>query len=149
MPGRVKGTDTIFFINKKDVPAHRWRDITYGRIVVSFRPTKDDPNQTRLTMGGDRIVCPGDCGTPTINLLTFKLHQNSTIYTKNALYTTADINNFYLNTPMGRFKYMRLKLADIPDNVIKHYNLEDKSPQIGGYILRCAREYTGYCKKEC
>ena len=42
MPGRVEGTDTIFFIKKKDVPAHRWRDITYGRIVVSFRPAKDD-----------------------------------------------------------------------------------------------------------
>ena len=29
MPGRVEGTDTIFFIKKKDVLAHRWRDITY------------------------------------------------------------------------------------------------------------------------
>ena len=39
MPGQVEGTNTIFFIKKKDVPAHHWRDITYGRIVVSFRPT--------------------------------------------------------------------------------------------------------------
>ena len=60
MLGRVEGTDTIFFIHKKDVPAHRWQDITYGRIVVSFRPTKDNPNITRLTMGGDRIVYHGN-----------------------------------------------------------------------------------------
>ena len=149
MPGRVKGTDTILFIKKKDVPAHHWQDITYGRIVVSFRPTKDDPNRTGLTMGGDRIVYPGDCGTPTVNLLTFKLHKNSTISTKNALYMTIDINNFYLNTPMGRFKYMRLKLADLPNDVIKHYNLEDKSPQMGGSISRCARGCTSYHKQEC
>ena len=34
MPGQVTDTNTIFFINKKDVPADRWRDITYGRVVV-------------------------------------------------------------------------------------------------------------------
>ena len=77
MPRRVKGTDTIFFIKKKDVPAHRWRDITYGRIVVSFRPAKDDPNRTRLTMGGDRIIYPGDCGTPTVDLLTVKFTKTA------------------------------------------------------------------------
>ena len=96
MPGRVKGTDMIFFIKKKDAPAHRWRDIMYGRIVVSFRPTKDDPNRTRLTMGRDCIMYPGSCGTPTVDLLTVKLHQNSTISTKNARYMTIDIKNFYL-----------------------------------------------------
>ena len=101
MPGRVEGTDTIFFIKKEDFSAHRWRDITYGRIVVIFRPTKDDSNQTRLKMGGDRIVYSGDCGTPTIDLIAVKLHQNSTISTKNARYMTIDIKNFYLSTPMG------------------------------------------------
>ena len=135
MPGRVEGTDTIFFIKKKDVPAHRWRDITYGRIVVSFRPAKDDPNRTRLTMGGDRIVYPGDCGTPTVDLLTVKLHQNSTISTKDARYMTIDIKNFYLNTPMERFEYMRLKLADIPDDVIHQYNLADKVTPDGWVYL--------------
>ena len=56
MPGRVEGTDTLFFIRKTDVPAQRWRDITYGRIVVSYRPSKDDPNRTRLTVGGNNII---------------------------------------------------------------------------------------------
>ena len=100
MSGQVEGTNTIFFIKKKDVPAHHWRDITYGRIVVSFRPTKDDPSRTRLTLGGDRIVYPGDCGTPTVDLLTVKLLQNSTISTKDARCMKIDIKNFYLNTPM-------------------------------------------------
>ncbi len=31
---------------------------------------------------------------------------------------TMDIKDFYLNTPMTRFEYMRLRIADMPDNVI-------------------------------
>ena len=33
MPGRNKGTNTIFFINKSEVPDNRWKDIAYSRIV--------------------------------------------------------------------------------------------------------------------
>ena len=66
---------------------------------------------------------PGNCGTTTVNLLTVKLYQNSTISTKHARYMTIDIKNFYLKTPMGRFEYMQLKLSDLPDDIVKHYNL--------------------------
>ena len=38
MPGLAGGTETIFFIDKGKVPPERWRDVTYGRIVVSYRP---------------------------------------------------------------------------------------------------------------
>ena len=51
IPGKVTGTNTMFFINKSE---DRWRDITYGRVVVNYRPEKDDPYQTWLTVGGDR-----------------------------------------------------------------------------------------------
>ena len=44
-PGRVEGTDTLFFVDKEDLPTARYRDIMYGRIVVSYRPKKQDPNQ--------------------------------------------------------------------------------------------------------
>ena len=69
---------------------------------------------------------PGDCGTPTVNLLTVPLLLNSVISTPNAKFMTIDIKYFYLNTPMARSKYMRLKLSDLPENVISHYNLEEK-----------------------
>ena len=36
MPGRVEGTNTLFFIGKEDLTTARWRDVTYGRIVVSY-----------------------------------------------------------------------------------------------------------------
>ncbi len=47
-----------------------------------------------------------------------------------------DIKDFYLNTPMARCKYMQLRIANMPDDVIKHYNLTDlATPE--GYV---------YCK---
>ena len=38
MEGRVKGTNAILFISKEDLPASRCKDVTYGRIVVNYRP---------------------------------------------------------------------------------------------------------------
>ena len=46
---------------------------------------------------------------------------------------TIDSKYFYLNTPMERYEYMRLKLADLPGNVIAHYNLNDKATP-DGYV---------------
>ena len=43
MPGQVKGTNTIFFIDKADIPTTRWRDDTYGRVLANYRPEKSDP----------------------------------------------------------------------------------------------------------
>ncbi len=36
---------------------------------------------------------------------------------------TMDIKDFYLNTPMARYEYMQLELADMPKDVIAHYKL--------------------------
>ena len=107
MPGRVEGTNTIFFIPKASVPADRWKDITYGRIVCNIRDNKVETHRTRLTIGGDRINYPEDCRTPTADLLTVKLLLNSVISTPEAWYMTMDIKNFYLNMPLKCFKYLR------------------------------------------
>ena len=39
---------------------------------------------------------------------------------------TIYIKDFYLNTLMTRYEYMRLKLCNIPEEVTKHYNLATK-----------------------
>ena len=39
---------------------------------------------------------------------------------------TIDISNFYLNTPMDRYEYTRMKLDMFPEDVIEEYNLWDK-----------------------
>ena len=38
-----------------------------------------------------------------------------------------------MNTPMARYKHMRLKLCDIPEDVARHYNLA-KKVKIDGYV---------------
>ena len=59
MPGRAKGTDTIFFIPRHMVPKERTRDVTYGLITCLIRPEKiDKPKRTRLVAGGDRVHHP-------------------------------------------------------------------------------------------
>ena len=35
-----------------------------------------------------------------------------------------DIKDFYLCTPMKRFEYMRLKITDIPEEIIREYELQ-------------------------
>ena len=52
IPGLVEGTNTMFFIDKTDVPANRWRDVTYGQIVVDYRSYKTNPYRTILAVGG-------------------------------------------------------------------------------------------------
>ena len=36
---------------------------------------------------------------------------------------TADVKDFYLNTPMPTYEYMRLPIQVIPDEIISQYNL--------------------------
>jgi hypothetical protein len=74
--------------------------------------------------GEDRVHYLSNVGTLTANLITVKLLINSIISTTGAKFMTMDIKDFYLNTPMARCEFMQLKLSDMPDNVIEHYNLQ-------------------------
>jgi hypothetical protein len=62
-------------------------------------------------------------GTPTADMTLAKILLNSVISTKEAQCVTLDIKDFYLNTPMKRYEYMRLKLSDIPEKIIEEYKL--------------------------
>ncbi len=44
IPGVSKGTDTIVFIRREEVPIDRIKDVTHGHVCVYYRPEKDDPN---------------------------------------------------------------------------------------------------------
>jgi len=48
------------------------------------------------------------------------------VSTSNAQFMTLDINNFYLNTPMERYEYLRLKLEQFPEDIIQEYGLKEK-----------------------
>jgi hypothetical protein len=49
--GRVKGTNTIFFIQKDQVPIKRRKDVTYSSFGCKLKPYKDGKHCTQLTAG--------------------------------------------------------------------------------------------------
>jgi hypothetical protein len=76
-----------------------------------------------ITMGGNLINYPGDCRTPTADLLTVKLLLNSAISTLNAKFMTLDLEDFYLMTPMKLYEYFRMKLELFPQSPRHHQPL--------------------------
>lgn len=134
--GRIDGTNTIHFIRLADIPKERRKDITYGQFVCNIRPEKKEKHRTRFTVGGDRINYPGEVATPTAEMLVAKILFNSVVSTKNAKFMTMDISNFYLQTPLKRPEYIRIKLSDIPAEIIREYKLRDiAGPDGSVYIV--------------
>jgi hypothetical protein len=105
---------TTFSIKKEDIPNDQGHTFTYGRICCNYRSEKKDPYRTQNTMGGNLINYPGDCGTPTADILTIKSLFNSIVSTPHAKFMTINIKDFYLMTPRTRYKYFRMKLELIP-----------------------------------
>ena len=98
----TKGTETIFFMSHDEIKCiPRDQTVTYARIVVDYRPQKDNPNRVRITVGGNLINFPGELTTRIADLSTSKIVWNSTLSTPDARYACADIGNFYLATPIA------------------------------------------------
>ena len=106
IPGVVDGTDTMDFIYKLEILADCFKNYTYATIVCNEKPEKEDPNRLRIVVGGDRVHYPGDCGTPTADILTVKLLLNSVISTPDAKFMTMTVSNFYLMTPLECKEYL-------------------------------------------
>jgi hypothetical protein len=51
------------------------------------------------------------------------MHINSVISTKGARFLVVDIKNFYLNTPLTRFKYVVINLSYLPQEIINEFGL--------------------------
>ena len=124
----VKGNSTLIVMERNDIkniPADR--KVTYGRLVVDYRPQKEDPNRVRLTAGGNLIDYPGELYTKTADLTTTKLLWNSVISTPGARYMCLDIKNFYLCAPLDRYEYMKMPLSIFPDHIVDQYDLKNKA----------------------
>ena len=139
----ITTSQTIFAIKKSNIPNDRQGDITYGRICCNYRSEKKDPYRTLITMGGNLINYPGDCGTPTADILTLKTFFNSIISTLRLKFMTINIKDFYLMTPMARYEYFQMKLELIPQDVIDEYNLQDKVESDGNVYWEVRRGMYG------
>ena len=80
-----------------------------------------------------------DWGTPTSDLLTVKLLLNSIVSTAGAEFMTINIKNFYLNTPLKRYEYFRLQIANLPDDIVKHYKLGENVTNDGFVYVEIQR----------
>ena len=142
--GRIKNpTKTIRFIKESEIPKIRKKDVTYGSFQCTVRPEKKEPNRTRFTVGGDKINYPGEVATPTAEMLVAKILFNSVISTPGARFMTMDISNFYLMTPLTRPEYIRVRIADMPEEIIKEYNLRDKMNTKGFIFIEVTKGMYG------
>jgi hypothetical protein len=51
---------------------------------------------------------------------------NSVLSRRGACFSTIDLKNFYLDTPMPDLEYVRIKITDIPAEFIEEYKLAGK-----------------------
>ena len=139
--GRINGTDTIKFLYHHDMPPSRRP--TYARFVCEIRPQKTEQERTRLTVGGILIDYPDTVTTRTCDLVTFKMHINSTLSRPNTKYCSFDVKNFYLNTPMERYEYMKIPIAQIPEEIINEYKLRNKVHTDGSVYIEIRKGMYG------
>jgi len=128
---RVAGTNTFFLINYHDIPAHKRKEICHTMVVCEVRPEKDDPDRTRITIGGSRICYPGDVGTNTASLELFKLLLNSVLSRKGAHFSTIDLKNFYLDTPIAIRNMSALKSQTSQMNSLRNTSLQVQTATAG------------------
>ena len=145
MGGRIKNpTNTCHFIKKDQVPADRFKDVTYAKFECTERPQKTEKHRTRVVVGGNKVHFPGDTGTPTAEMLLVKIMLNSVVSTPGARFMSIDIKNFYLATPMKRYEYIKLKLNTLPDKIIREYKLANiATPDLRRSSKRNVRPTTG------
>ena len=120
---QVEGTNTSHIISFEDIPQYRRKEFCHSIVVCEVKPQKEDTNRTRITVAGIQICYPGNVGTPTCSLDLVNLIIKSVLSRRNARFVCFDSKKIYLQTPMKRSNYVRIKLSDIPQKFTEKYNL--------------------------
>ena len=76
-------------------------------------------------------------------MLVAKLLFNSVISTHGARFMTMDIANFYLMTPFKQPEYAKIKLRDIPEEIIIEYKLRDIATADGNLYIEATKVMYG------
>ena len=106
------GMDAIRVMNLEQIKNNPVdRVVTYARVVVDFRPHKEDPNRVRITAGGNLIAYPDKLTTRTSDFTVSKILWNSVLSTDDARYATLDIANLYFGIPLDRYEYTKIPLS--------------------------------------
>jgi hypothetical protein len=88
-----------------------------------------------MTVGGNLLDAYQDVRSPAVSLLDAKLHFNSVISDahRGARYCTGDIKDFFLQSLMAIYQYMKIHKKYLPDEVISEYNLTPAHFDSKGY----------------
>ncbi len=84
----LKGTNTMFVMTHNEINhvLRQNKKITYGNLVMGFRPQKENPNRICITAKGNLITYESSPSVHTADLDTAKIHWNSVISTPGARY---------------------------------------------------------------
>ncbi len=129
---RLFTSGTIQPIYFEDIPIDTV--VTYVNSVCSEKLNDDETLKlrTRVTIGGDKIDYPYDKSAVTANMKALK-PLISAMISENANWSTIDISDFYLGTPLPQPEHIRIQRALMPTAVIKFYGLESvKCPYSSG-----------------
>jgi hypothetical protein len=139
----VLGTDTADFIYQHEVPSDK--KVTHRNFICDYRPVKTEPFRVRLTVGGDKLPCDDDAGSPATSLLESKLIINSTISDadKGARFLTADPKDHFLASPMKNNEFMRIKCKCFPAAIRKQCNLDRFVSSDGHICIRIKKGMHG------
>ena len=87
-------SQTMSFVPKSSISVDK--TVTCARIVCDYRPLKSEPNCTRLSVRGNRLICSHDISTDSADLILIKHFFNSVLSTTNAKFISVDIKDFFL-----------------------------------------------------
>ena len=98
--------------------------MVYTRLVVDLRPNKAVHERLRMCMGGDNMESVMETTTRTSDLTTCTLHMNGVVSTPGARFAGGDVKDFYLNTPLKKKRYVKVRAKYISEETIKKHKLE-------------------------
>ena len=132
----IKGNKAIQFVPKSSIP--KTKKVTYANMVCDYRPGKDDPYRTRLTIGGDKLDYYGNASSPAASLLETKLIINSVISdsSKGARFASLDIKDHFLQSLLPDAEYMKIHSKYFFEDIKSQYDI-DTLIDTDGYV---------YCK---
>jgi hypothetical protein len=83
---------------------------------------------------------PGDVSIGTPEMETIKMLLNSVVSTPGAAFCSADVTNFYLNTPMDWEEYVQVHISLISNEIIHEHRLH-KLLNSKGHVLGCVQKW--------
>jgi hypothetical protein len=134
--------NTLIPIKRNIIPPNE--SITYyNKQIKEKLVTIDDKNyvdaRVRGTLGGDRTNYEGKTSTHTAEYPFIKILFSAVLHDvkhidPNTRFVNIDMTDFYLKSPMEEPAYIAVPFKDIPDSIIKQYNLKQTATNEKAYF---------------